>query len=461
MTAIVTDSFRKKVVNLLFDEVTNATDSDQYYIGIGKSDAYDSSDTVVNPVRTIREERLARENLQSIKIVNATSFVVTRHNWSTSTIYPAYSDSQAGNSSPAHYVLTDDNDVYIVIQQSKNAAGIAQPSTIKPSYNDAGVAKTKPFQTSDGYIWKYLYTVDATSANNFLSSGFVPIQFSPLVDSSSDTSLSDAKRFQAEVRENAVSGAITGALKVSGGSGYTSAPTVTVNGTGRTARLVATVSAGEVVKVELDSAEAGGTGYDLAEIVFTGGGGSGADYRPIITTQKGIGYDPRDDLRSSSIMFNAKPAGTEGGNFITDQDFRQIVLMKNLEVGDSASGQPTPIFGSTSGIALRSLKLNGVSAATFTVDNKIVGGSSGATAFIDGITDSSVFYHQTEATGFKSFSDGETATETGGSGTGTVDSAAPNYTIDKFSGEVLYIENRAAVTRSSSQTEDIKVIITI
>jgi hypothetical protein len=135
MTAIVTDSFRKKVVNLLFDEVTNATDSDQYYIGIGKSDAYDSSDTVVNPVRTIREERLARENLQSIKIVNATSFVVTRHNWSTSTIYPAYSDSQAGNSSPAHYVLTDDNDVYIVIQQSKNAAGIAQPSTIKPSYS--------------------------------------------------------------------------------------------------------------------------------------------------------------------------------------------------------------------------------------------------------------------------------------------------------------------------------------
>ena len=461
MTAIVTDSFRKKVVNLLFDEVTNSTDSDQYYIGIGRSDAYDSTDTVVNPVRTFREERLARENLQSIKVVSATSFVVARQNWSTSTIFPAYSDSETQNASPAHYVLTEDNDVYIVIQQGKNAAGVAQPSTVKPSYTDAGVAKTKPFKTADGYIWKYLYSVDATSANNFLSSGFIPIQFSPLSDLSSDTGLTDARRFQADVRENAVSGSITGAIKVSGGSGYTSAPTVTVNGTGNTARLVATVSSGEVVKVELDSAEAGGTGYDLAEIVFTGGGGSGADYRPIITNQRGIGYDPRDDLRANSIMFNAKPAGVEGGNFIINQDFRQILLLKNLEVGDSASGQPTPIFENASGNALRSVKLNGVSAATFTTDNKIVGGTSGATAFIDGITDSSVFYHQTEATGFKSFIDGETATETGGSGTGTIDSAAPNYTIDKFSGDLLYIENRAAVTRSSSQTEDIKVIITI
>ena len=460
MTAIVTDSFRKKVVNLLFEEVTNATDSDQYYIGIGRSDAYGDSDVVIDPVRTKRDERLARENLQSIKKVNATSFVVVRQNWTSSTTYAPYSDSQEGNASPPHYVLTEDNDVYIVIQQGKNAAGVAQPSTVKPSFSTAGVAKTKPFKTSDGYIWKYLYSIDATGASNFLSSGFMPTQFSALTDSAADTSISDARRFQADVRANAVGGAITGAIKVAGGSGYTSAPTVTVNGTGTTAGLTATVSGGEVVKIELDSAEAGGTGYNIAEIVISGGGGSGASYRPIITPQKGIGFDPRDDLKANSIMFNTKPAGVEGGSFITSQDFRQITLFKNLERGDS-SGGASPIFEATSANALRSLKLNGSGAASFTVDNKIVGGTSGATAFIDGITDSSVFYHQTEATGFKSFSDGEAATETGGSGSGTIDSAAPNSTIDKFSGDLLYIENRAAVTRASSQTEDIKVIITI
>ena len=33
--------------------------------------------------------------------------------------------------------------------------------------------------------------------------------------------------------------------------------------------------------------------------------------------------------------------------------------------------------------------------------------------------------------------------------------------VDKYSGDLLYIENRAAVTRAADQTEDIKVIIEI
>ena len=33
--------------------------------------------------------------------------------------------------------------------------------------------------------------------------------------------------------------------------------------------------------------------------------------------------------------------------------------------------------------------------------------------------------------------------------------------VDKLSGEILYIENRAPVTRSANQTEDIKVVITL
>ena len=33
--------------------------------------------------------------------------------------------------------------------------------------------------------------------------------------------------------------------------------------------------------------------------------------------------------------------------------------------------------------------------------------------------------------------------------------------VDKTSGEILYIENRAPVTRAANQTEDIKVVITL
>ena len=52
----------------------------------------------------------------------------------------------------------------------------------------------------------------------------------------------------------------------------------------------------------------------------------------------------------------------------------------------------------------------------------------------------------------------------GGGTSATLDSAngfLRNGDIDKFSGEILYIENRAPVQRNSNQTEDLKVVITL
>ena len=78
MAAIVTDSLRKEVGELLFDNST----SGRFYIGIGKSDTYDSSDNTITPIRTKLEDRRARENLLSVRKVNNTSFVIPRYNLS-------------------------------------------------------------------------------------------------------------------------------------------------------------------------------------------------------------------------------------------------------------------------------------------------------------------------------------------------------------------------------------------
>ena len=76
---------------------------------------------------------------------------------------------------------------------------------------------------------------------------------------------------------------------------------------------------------------------------------------------------------------------------------------------------------------------------------------------------------QTEDTGFLSFSEGEIVSETNGSGTGTLDvvgldsdTRAFTYAdVDQISGDVLFIDNRAAVTRSANAAEDIKIVIQI
>ena len=67
MAAVITDTFRRYIANILFDAVSDISDSNQFYVGIGKSDLYNDSDIVIDPVRSLREERLARANLQSIK----------------------------------------------------------------------------------------------------------------------------------------------------------------------------------------------------------------------------------------------------------------------------------------------------------------------------------------------------------------------------------------------------------
>ena len=75
-----------------------------------------------------------------------------------------------------------------------------------------------------------------------------------------------------------------------------------------------------------------------------------------------------------------------------------------------------------------------------------------------------MFYHQNDSTGFKSFQAGETINETDGTGQGVLDSAGAFETafeVNPHTGELLYIDNRSAVTRSADQTEDIKIVIQV
>ena len=136
MVAIVTDPLRKKFANLLFQEIQNSTDNNEYFLGIGKSDPYDATDTIITPARTLKDERIARGNLQSVKKVTGNSFVIPRYNWTAGAIYSAWSDASIGIPTNSYYVLTEDNEIYICIQQGKNAAGASNTSIVKPSFTD-------------------------------------------------------------------------------------------------------------------------------------------------------------------------------------------------------------------------------------------------------------------------------------------------------------------------------------
>jgi hypothetical protein len=454
---VITDQFKKQVLDDLLADLDSS--SVRYYAAIGRSEDWNASDLATVPTNDSRSVRQARNSLQSAKLIEDASYVIPRRIWVANLIYSPYDDNDVGFPENPFYVINSNNEVYICLEQGKKQDGSSQLSTNQPTGNTTGT----PFRTADGYTWKFLYSIGALRADKFLSSAYMPVRFVGATDSDSP-----AEDLQQQLVQNAsVKGQIVGYSVTAGGSGYTSTPSVSIvgNGTGATAYAV---RAGETIvdiKVKADSAGNSGnsyfgSGYDYANVVISGGGGDSCIVRPILGQYDGIGANPVIDLKSNGVMFNSKPDGIENGDFITgDEIFRQVLLLRNPRV-DSAEGT---LLTSTSARALNSIIHDGSGFVKSIVQkSQIQGVTSGAVAIIDDTNDSdTIWYHQNETTGFSSFQVAEEIqvvgnTNINGSITNKVDGEFNQYT-----GELLYIDNRSAVTRSTDQTEDLKIVITI
>lgn len=470
MVAIITDKIKRQFAQQIFDENqgTNLGDSNNYYhIGVGHSQSWqvsDNTDVVVSPSNTERDRRLFRYNIQSVKAVEAFSFVVPLTDWTTNTIYPAYNDNISGQPTPSYYVRTPDNNVYVCIRQGKNSFGSAVVSQFVPDHTNTSL----PIE-DDGYIWKYMYTITTADANRFLTSNFMPVKF---VDSAAPT---DPEAPQKAVQDFAVQGQIIGYRVVPNTGVYSSAPTLTVKGDGAGAKAHGILDAtGKLSAVEVgDSATVGaatgaganvtinsvlGSGYNQASVVVDQSNltsGVNADVFPIFSDDTGLGGDARTDLRSTSIMFNIKPIGNVENKWIVDNEYRQVGLLKNIK--DSANGT---LFTVSQGLGLKQLILTDrITGGLSWADDVTINGDSNAKAYIDFFDDSAtLWYHQNEDTGFTPFRDGETVTISGKTGSFTVQSrVGPEF--DRFSGELLFLNNQAKISRDADQTEDIKVVI--
>lgn len=460
MAATVTYNFKDKLIDLITSDIDSS--ANYYFVGIGRSQDWNDSDgsgTLVPDAATdsLRSTRQVAQNIQSIKQIQDYEFVVPRYNWSTGSVYSSYDDANAGNNQTnPYYAVTQDNGVYICLQQGRDVAGNAAASTVEPSGTT-----TTAFKTSDGYVWKFLFNVGAGLANRYLSANFAPVTYVDSVDSASAATLVEQKTIQ----DAATAGEIIGARVTNGGSGYTSTPTVSINGDGSGAIGKAFISAGSVTKIEIQDSDglgnAGlqfGSGYTKATVSITGGGGSGATARAILGPSNGVGFNPRNDLRATSIMFNTKTDGDEGGDFVTTNDFRQISIVKNPTFYDSAA-----LFTDATGDALKKLRID-ISTYTGTIssDTVIEQASSGASAYVDKFDSDTIWYHQTEETGFANFLPAQQITYPGGSATLLADSASAllDPEVEITADEIIYFDNRAtAISRSAEQTEDIKVVI--
>ena len=440
--------------------------------------------------------------------IRDSSYVVPRYNWSAGSTYTAWSNNNHSETTVGalqdvagpYYVITEEQNVYVCLQQGQTDEGVVRNSIYKPDKVTA-----IPFEAGpDGYVWKFLYNVGVYNARRYLTSEWIPVE--RIEDSSLGGpdygTLSASRLAQLLNQEVSTPGQIMNIRVDDGGSGYTTLnpPTVVINNpqsrnANEEAKAYARINnAGEVFQIVLKDSQntdsySLGSNYDHRTfITFTGGTGSGAKATPeVYLDSGGMAYDPRNDLNASALMYTARIVGTEFDVFSTQNDFRQVGLIRNLvkdSVNDSAYGGTVDDadFKAIRGNALRKIYVGaGVDETFADLDNTVTGLSSGAVAFLDHYksyidsdccdsalnTSHNVLYvHQNVETGFKRFHKNEVVQLSDAGGAATIiahaDSDMPAMRwadVDAFSGEVLYVDNRVPIDRDEDQTEDIKIVI--
>ena len=450
MAAIITNKFRIHNAEQYIEAFSEGAGTN-IYLFIGRPQAWtddtspptpaDNNDTAFNAY----DDMVAMKRVASTDITHA----VVRRDWVSGTTYDEYahdySSSNTANSgatslfAATFYVLTDDYNVYKVINNDGNTA-----STVKPTGTSTGY-----ITTADGYIWKYMYTVSAADALKFLSTDFMPVRYV-----TADPGAGQPYKAQFDTAAAAVAGQIKQIKITNAGSGYSSAPTITITGDGASATATATVSGGNITAITITNP---GTNYTQASIAVTGGGGSSGAVKAIISPPGGHSSSAVDELGGFYVMNNVRLEYADGsGDFPVSNDYRRIGLIR-----DPFNHGTTTVSSATTLSATKSLTFqSGGLSGTFATDETITGGSSSASAkVIDWNASTRVLrYYQDINTGFTAFTGSETVSGGTSSASGTV-SALNNPEVAVDSGDIMYIEHRRPINRASDQIEDIKLVI--
>jgi len=513
MAAIITDQIRILNAKNFVSGVTSSSNS--YYSFIGLPNSTDiQSDWDANPPSpkdNFDEENNYWDTMIALKKINSSDIrqVVQKRIWSSGTTYDMYrhdySRSNTAKVSGAtnlysayYYVLNSDYKVYICLQNGINPENPnGGPSLDEPTFTD--LEPRSAGSSGDGYIWKYLYTIKPSDIVKFESTDFMP------VPSDWETGTDNAS-----VRDNAVDGSIKIVTITNRGVGlgtanrtYTRVP---IKGDGTGAECTIVINNDRVVDSVTISSQGSGYTYGNVDLVSGGvpTGSSIPTFNVIISPQGGHGYDIYRELGAyNTLLYSRIENDIENPDFITGNQIARVGIVKNPQ----AFGGSLLTLDKAS--ALSALRLTGIgySSATFTADSYItqtVGTGitavgrvvnydqntgvlkywqdrsfAGFTTAGIGITNPTYGFDLTEFT--SSPSTGGSLVISGGNislsistsftGVSTVINNRTYYfgqsftkgisspEVKKYSGSIIYVDNRPSITRSSNQKEDIKVIL--
>jgi hypothetical protein len=430
MPNLVTNQF--KIVNAKNFIAQFSDSNNSLYLFLAKPSIWSTESELPNdPVDTqpsyfnIWDEMISLKKINPVNIVS----VVKRINWVRNSVYAEYSHDDANLYLKNYYVINREYDVYKCIDNAKETE-----STIEPTGKSLNI-----FSTSDGYKWKYLYTVSTSDRLKFLTDNWMPV------------------RLNEDVAAVAKDGAIENIKIINGGIDYSIRANVIITGDGIGANITARQSLGVIYDFNYINT---GTRYRFAKAVLSDSNSNGrsANIKAILSPLGGHGSDPISELNSNYIMINVRTTYNEGyGDFPAGFSYRKLGIIRN----------PKDITGNVASSSTLS-SLNGLSLTnsngTFLNNEFIEGLVSGANAYVvtaNIVTGNGYIKHiqSNDLTyNFKNFTIGEQIVGMVSGATATVSNTLLAEVISD-TGEILYIENKYPITKLPDQTDSLHLVL--
>lgn len=318
-------------------------------------------------------------------------------------------------------------------------------SSVEP-YLDSGTFDTSLLQiTSDGYKWKYIYTIDKGRKEKFYDSNYIPVPIKqdepPNINSTSSKA-----------------GSIDIVGLIQGGSGYspgTDTVDIRITGDGYNANAIAYVASNSIVDILMTNTGYGYTYADISILPSTNLSGNGANAEIYISPIGGHGFDPIEEFGCDTIMITCEFQGSESNKIPTNLEFNQLGLMINPYALDSDE-----LHANGSIYTMSTVLLLTPSIAPFQQGELVYQGNS--------ITD---YTFIAECLSFDTTTNALYVINSVGipspnyaiighsSGGYAIISGVSNPTMSRFTGNIVYVENIETTQRDSSDTEQFRLIV--
>lgn len=261
---------------------------------------------------------------------------------------------------------------------------------------------------------------------------------------SADLSIGDINTLQANVELLTIDGRIMNIPVISGGYGY-GAASVTVIGDGTGCVATPTIVGGVITKITVTNY---GSGYRWARVSISGTG-YGAKARAIIGPYGGFGKEALNNLYARTLMFYTNISKDKNQGFDVNNDYRQVGIIKTPR-------QYATTYNLSSIVASACWVISATNnPALFPVDSiiNLVVANSPRFRIVTNTGTSLLVQSLDNATPVVGNSFINAA-----SNTFTVAALTPP-TVDKYSGDLLFIDNKQAFTPTSDQTITLRTVI--